>query len=179
MPVAPETGGFAYANSAPDWVSDPVPMWMVGFGDWNWSGDTVTDEGVVNTIFPRWQLRLRFQKRPLGRLEADYTGFPLLLLEARSLRQLRLAVAGWQQRRQAALHAPPQLLQALVHVRHVRHKRGDGLVPGYQLPAFVRFLKLQSIEQPPAGCTSATLANMPADCSLLLTGVAPETSLNP
>jgi len=45
--------------------------------------------------------------------------------------------------------------------------------PGFQLPAFVRFLELHGIEQQPAGCASATLANMPVDCSLLLTGVVP------
>jgi hypothetical protein len=45
--------------------------------------------------------------------------------------------------------------------------------PSYQLPAFLRFLQLHGIEQPPADCASATLANMPSDCSLLFTGVVP------
>ena len=30
--------------------------------------------------------------------------------------------------------------------------------PGYQLPAFVRFLQLHGIESPPAHCATATLA---------------------
>jgi hypothetical protein len=41
----------------------------------------------------------------------------------------------------------------------------------------VRFLELHGIEQQPAGCASATLANMPVDCSLLLTGVVAQTWL--
>jgi hypothetical protein len=43
---------------------------------------------------------------------------------------------------------------------------------GYQLPAYVRFLQLHGIEQPPAACSTATLSNMPASCSLLFAGVA-------
>ena len=44
---------------------------------------------------------------------------------------------------------------------------------GFQLPAYVRFLQLHGIEPPAAGCDSATLASPPAECSLLLLGVAP------
>jgi hypothetical protein len=44
---------------------------------------------------------------------------------------------------------------------------------GFALPAYVRFLQLHGVEPPAAGCDSATLDSAPAECSLLLLGVAP------
>jgi len=44
---------------------------------------------------------------------------------------------------------------------------------GFALPAYVRFLQLHGIEPAAQACAAASLQSPPAECSLLLLGVAP------
>ena len=174
MPVAPETKGFTYANSAPDWISDPVPMWMVGFGDWN--GNSAVDQGVVNTI-------LRDGNYDYATNGTHWNGVAQTL-PASLYTCSKPAFFGsynwpWADGSNASNPYYTHAFQYYPLSPTLGTFGTSGTMvtyPGYQLPAYVRFLQLHGIEQPPAACGSATLSNMPAACSLLFTGVVPNAA---
>jgi len=179
MPVAPESVGFTYANDAPDWESDPVPMWIVGFGDWDYPGDSATDEGVANTIFRDGNYD--FATRSVHWAGSKQT-IPDSFYSCSKPAFFGSYKWPWSDGSNAstpyATH--PFEYYKLSSTLGTFGESGTKVsYPGYQLPAFVRFLQLHGIEQPPADCASTTLTNMPADCSLLFTGAVPEPGSKP
>ena len=172
MPAAPEVQGFTYANAAPDWPSDPVPMWTIGFGDWN--GDSQVDQGVANTVF-------RDGNYDYATNSVKWAGSPQaipssLYASAKPDFFGTTYVWPWSDGSNAS---QPYYGHAFSYYPLSTTFGTFGTAgtkvsyPGYQLPAFVRFLELHGIEQPPAGCGTATLGGVPAGCTLLVTGVAP------
>lgn len=173
MPVAPESQGFAYANSAPNWTMDPVPMWMVGFGDWNSQQDMQTDQGVVNTIFRDGNYdyatnTVKWAASPQTLPKSLYTTSKPSFFGSYGWPWSDGSNPTFPYYTHSFDYYPPSSMFGTFGTSGTMVS-----YPGYQLPAFVRFLQLHGIEQPAADCASATLANMPPDCSLLFTGVVP------
>ena len=173
MPAAPEPEGFTYANGAPDWPSDPTPMWIVGFGDWDYPGDSATDEGVANTIY-------RDGNYDFATKSVHWAGAKRTIPDSLYIcsKPAFFGSYAWPWSDGSDASEPyfthPFNYYKLSPTLGTFGTSGTKVsYPGYQLPAFVRFLELHGIEQPLADCASATLANMPADCSLLFTGAVP------
>jgi GH18 family chitinase len=168
-PVAPQAQGFTYANSAPDWVGDPVPMWVIGFGDWN--GDSAQDQGVANTIF-------RDGNYDYATHSTHWNGAPQTLPDSLYLCSKPAFFGSYNWPWSDGSNASTPYLTHSYQYYPLSPALGtfgtsgtQVTYQGYQLPAFVRFLQLHEIEQPPADCGASTLSSMPADCSLLFTGV--------
>jgi len=171
MPHAPQSQGFAYENTAPDWTMDPVPMWMIGFGDWN--GNEATDQGVANTVF-------RDGNYDYATNTVKWAGSPQALPTSlyTMSKPTFFGAYDWPWADGSNASAPYQTHSFNYYPLNSTYgtfgTSGTKVTyPGYQLPAFVRFLQLHGIEAPPSDCASANLANMPADCSLLFKGVVP------
>ena len=167
MPRAPESQGFTYANNSPDWLSDPVPMWTVGFGDAN---DLALDQGVANTTF-------RDGNFDYATNSVKWAGSPQTIPNSLYTCSKPSFFGGyawpWSDGSNATTPYQTHSFKEYPLSTTLGTFGTSGTMvtySGYQLPAFVRFLQLHGIEQPPADCATATLASMPTDCSLLFTG---------
>jgi hypothetical protein len=170
MPIAPQSQGFTYTNSAPEWIGDPVPMWMIGFGDWN--GNSALDQGVANTIF-------RDGNYDYATNSVHWNGTPQTLPNSLYLCSKPAFFGSYNWPWADGSNASNPYFTHSFRYYPLSPTLGTFgttgtfvTYSGYQLPAYVRFLQLHGIEQPPAACSSATLSNMPAPCSLLFTGLA-------
>jgi hypothetical protein len=153
MPTAPQTHGFAYENSAPDWVEDPVPMWMIGSGD-----GSAADQGVVNTVFRDGNYDYATKS---VHWNAGVQTIPSSLYLSGKPAFFGSYSWPWVDGSNAA---SPYVTHAFAYYPPSTNLGTFGTTgslttySGYQLPAFVRFLQLQKIEPP---------------TTLMTTGVAP------
>jgi hypothetical protein len=167
MPNAPQSKGFAYDNSGPDWSWDPVSMWWIGFGD----GDA-TDQGVVNTLYRdgnydyatgsvHWQASAQALPTSLYLCsKPDFFGSYTWPWVDGSNSNGPYVTHSYQYYPLSANLGTYGTTGAMV------------AYSGFQLPAYVRFLQLHGIEQPGASCATATRSNKPTGCGLLITGQA-------
>ena len=169
MPVAPQSKGFQYENSAPDWTWDPVSMWWIGFG----GGDNApTDQGAVNSLFRDGNYDYATNSVHWNK-EAQTLPSSLYLCS-------KPAFFGgytwpWADGSNATTPYVTHPFQYFPFSNLGAYATSGAQVThaGYQLPAYVRFLQLHGIETPPSSCATATPASAPAACKLLLTGAAP------
>lgn len=169
MPVAPEVNGFQYQCTGPDWNQDPTPMWILGYDD----NDNDTDQGVVNTTFRDGNF--------------DYSTNTVKWSGSTQIVPSSLYLCGkpaffgsmswpWSDGSDASHPYSTHSFQYYPLSPSLGTFGTSGALvtyAGYQLPAFVRYLQIISVEKPPATCASSTVANAPAGCTLLLTGVSP------
>ena len=168
MPTAPMSG-FTYESKGPDFPVDPVPMWMVGFD----GNSTLTDQGVVNTLF-------RDGNYDYATKSIHWTGAAQTVPNSLYLCN-KPAFFGsyswpWVDGSNATTpYATHPFQYYPLSPTLGTYGTSGALVTysGFQLPAYVRFLQMHGIEQPPTACSTATLASVPSECSIVLTGVAP------
>jgi hypothetical protein len=167
MPVAPQNRGFAYQSEGPAWPKDPVPMWMLGFDVH--SDDT--DRNVVSTTFRD----ANFDYATKTVQPASSRPVPPSLYLCQKPEFFGAYAWPWVDGSNAAApyQTHPYRFRPLSETLGTPKTSGDMAdYAGFGLPAFVRFLQLQGIEATDAACKTANLADAPAACSLLLTGVA-------
>ncbi|MGA9669085.1 MAG: hypothetical protein WBQ94_07755 [Terracidiphilus sp.] len=169
-PVAPQARGFTYANFAPNWPSDPVPMWTVGFGDWN--GNSAVDQGVANTIFRDGNYDYSTHSTHWNNASQTLPDSLYLCSKPSFFGSYSWPWADGSNASNPYSTHPYQYYPLSPTLGTFGTTGSFATYQGYQLPAFVRFLQLHGIELPATDCSKATLSNMPLACSLLLTGIA-------
>jgi len=171
MPTAPPQyfQEFVYEETVTEVENGQIPMWAIGAGQFE-DSTRFYDPGVLNTLFrdgnydyatktTHWQgtaqtlpASLYLKNKPT--FFGSYT-WPWVDGSDASNPYLTMSYQYFPLT--AALGTPATSGTAVSH-------------PGYQLPAFVRFLLLAGIVAPPSACASVTLDAPTADCQLLLTG---------
>ncbi len=169
MPNAPQHDGFAYESVGPKWPGDPVPMWMVGFDLHN----PGTDEGVINTLFRDGNYDFATKQTHWN---AEPHALPSSFYLCERPRFFGNYAWPWVDGGNAGApyHEHAFRFFPLSPTLGSFESSGERVsYPGFQLPAFVRFLELHEVEGVPAACKTATAAQAPQECRLLLTGYAP------
>ena len=169
MPVAPQSKGFQYDNSGPDWNWDPVSMWWIGFG----GGDGVpTDQGAVNSLFRDGNYDYATNSTHWNQ---GAQTLPRSLYLCSKPAFFGAYTWPWADGSNAASPYVTHPFQYYPFSNLGAYATTGAQVThaGYQLPAYVRFLQLHGIETPPSSCATATPASAPDACKLLLTGAAP------
>jgi hypothetical protein len=164
---APQTRGFAYQSEGPDWATDPVPMWILGFH----VNSTETDRNVVATTFR--DANFDYATKTVQPANSRPVPASLYLCQKPDF----FGGYAWPWVDGSNATAPyqthPYRFHALSPSLGTFETSGElSSYSGFALPAFVRFLQLSGVEPTEPACKSTAPADAPASCTLLLTGMA-------